>query len=173
MYNGSKAALDMVSETLRLELAPFGVRVITCARGAIGTKFMTNSKKETLPPDSLYASIEHTITARARGDDVKNTSTPQDFAQRLVNDVISGATGHVYRGKLSSTMKLVTTWLQVSTLVSQWVTKWRAATRMLIFTSGRTFDEGHWPRGVVWGKRDVAPTLAVVFPDDKIVGQLR
>lgn len=118
-YGGSKAAIDMIGETLRLELAPFDVKVITCVTGAIQTNIMTNSEKHDLPSGSLYAPVAEKIYERARGDDIKDQrSSSEDFAERLVRDVLGGATGKVYRGKFSSLTRFTTTFLPTSILVS-------------------------------------------------------
>ena len=97
----------MISETLRLELAPFDVKVITCVTGAIATELMSKSRKKELPGNSLYTPIANNIAARARGDDVKDASTAEDFAHGLVSDVLGGVSGHVYHGKLSTTTRIL------------------------------------------------------------------
>jgi NAD(P)-dependent dehydrogenase (short-subunit alcohol dehydrogenase family) len=45
-YNSSKAALDSFSETLALEVAPFGVRVHTIAAGAFPTNALVAAAKK-------------------------------------------------------------------------------------------------------------------------------
>lgn len=117
LYGGSKAAVDLISETLRLELAPFDVKVVTCVTGAIKTNIMSNSTKHDLPAGSIYAPVAQHISGRANGEDVKDTSTPEDFAKRLVNDTLSGASGKVYRGKLATITKYISAFLPASTLV--------------------------------------------------------
>ena len=109
----------MISETLRLELAPFDVKVITCVTGAVKTNIMSNSAKHDLPAGSLYAPIARKVSARANGEDVKDAGTPEDFAKRLVNDTLSGTSGLVYRGKLATITKYISTFLPASRLVSQ------------------------------------------------------
>ena len=104
VYGGSKAAISLISDTLRLELAPFHVKVITW-------------KKE-LPADSIYKPAWKEISDRASGHDVPDTSTPEEFAQKLVKDVTSGATGKVYRGKLASMSNVLSTHMPTGTLVS-------------------------------------------------------
>lgn len=70
-YGASKAAMNILSETLRLELAPFGVGVNTIMTGAIETEIVTRNTSAsggfTLPPDSLYKSIKDIISDKANG----------------------------------------------------------------------------------------------------------
>ena len=61
VYNASKAAANLLSETLRLELAPFGVQVITVITGVINTQFFRKqgavhlpSSKPSLPSPTLH-----------------------------------------------------------------------------------------------------------------------
>lgn len=59
VYNASKAAFAMLSATLRLELAPFGVRVVELKTGGVRTNLIANNafnaRAATLPADSIYA----------------------------------------------------------------------------------------------------------------------
>ncbi|KAL8699429.1 MAG: hypothetical protein Q9201_006008 [Fulgogasparrea decipioides] len=118
VYGGSKAAIDLISETLRLELAPFDVKVVTCVTGAVKTNLMSNATKHDLPPASIYTPVANKVSERANGEDVKDTSTPEDFAKRLVNDTLSGASGKVYRGKLATITRFVSTFLPTGILVN-------------------------------------------------------
>lgn len=43
IYNSSKAALAMLSETMRLELSPFGIRVIDLKTAAVRTNLISNN----------------------------------------------------------------------------------------------------------------------------------
>ena len=58
IYNASKAALAMLSETMRLELAPFGIRVIDLKTAGVRTNLISNNnvntKAERLPAGSIY-----------------------------------------------------------------------------------------------------------------------
>lgn len=118
-YGGSKAAVELIGETLRLELAPFDVKVITCVTGVVKTNMMSNSAKYDLPAGSLYAPIAKYISARANGEEVKDAGPPEDFAKRLVNDILGGASGMVYRGKMATVAKYISAFLPAGILVSQ------------------------------------------------------
>jgi len=57
-YCGTKHALEAMADALRMELAPFGVSVVTVEPGVIGTGFnerMAATKWAWLSPTSLYA----------------------------------------------------------------------------------------------------------------------
>ena len=56
VYNASKAALHSYTDTIRLELEPFGVDVVTIVTG--GVKSNIARTKQQLRPDSLYKACE-------------------------------------------------------------------------------------------------------------------
>ena len=56
IYNASKAALHSYSAALRIEVAPFGVHVITVVTG--GVKSRISRVKRTLQEDSAYKELE-------------------------------------------------------------------------------------------------------------------
>jgi hypothetical protein len=78
---------------------------------------MSNSAKHDLPAGSIYAPVRKNITERANGEDVKETTTPEDFAKRLVNDTLGGASGKVYRGKFATMTKYLSAFMPAGTLV--------------------------------------------------------
>ncbi len=87
-YCASKAALHNLSDALRMELAPFGIRVIIVAPGAIRSNFgeaSSRSMNETLANDSWYAPVRGAITARARASQ-ENPSSAEELAQVIVRE---------------------------------------------------------------------------------------
>ncbi len=58
IYNASKAALAMLSETMRLELSAFGIRVIDLKTAGVRTNLISNNnvnaRAERLPEGSIY-----------------------------------------------------------------------------------------------------------------------
>ncbi|KAF7511585.1 hypothetical protein GJ744_004173 [Endocarpon pusillum] len=105
IYSASKAALTTASETLRLELKPLGVDVVTAMVGSIETKFFTNNIPSTLPPNSLYKSIEHYIQDTDSGKNVPKGTNAAVFAEHLVKDVLQGKKGQLWRGNMASMTK--------------------------------------------------------------------
>jgi 1-acylglycerone phosphate reductase len=61
IYNASKAALNSLSDRLRLELSPFGVTIITVGAGGLATGFVGNRPPVLVPEGSLYKPIEGEI----------------------------------------------------------------------------------------------------------------
>lgn len=118
IYGASKAALEKVDDTLRLELAPFDVKVLTAVTGAIETNIMANGPEVKLPSNSLYEKAGPTISARARGEDVSGKMKTEDYAERVVGDVLNNATGKVWRGSMASTVRILTSLLPASMIVS-------------------------------------------------------
>ena len=64
VYNASKAALHAYSNTLRVELQPFGVHVITVVTG--GVKSNIARTERTLQRDSLYKPLEEQFERRQK-----------------------------------------------------------------------------------------------------------
>ncbi|KFA71215.1 hypothetical protein S40288_03873 [Stachybotrys chartarum IBT 40288] len=113
------AALNTVSETLRLELAPFGVSVITILPGVINTKLHSNNMARfDIPPTSRYAAIKDTINGWAKGEaQPKDSLSAAKFAELVVSDVIgTDKGGLVSRGPYAALLRLV----------GQWAPKWVA-----------------------------------------------
>ncbi|OJD32602.1 short-chain dehydrogenase reductase family [Diplodia corticola] len=110
-YAASKSALQTLGETLRLELQPFGVRVITVVSGAVESKVFNNGVPLRLPAGSLYRPAEKEIAARAAGADIeKNHSTLEEYSRALVSDFLGGKDGKVYRGCMSTLVRVLAAW---------------------------------------------------------------
>lgn len=109
----------MVSDTLRLELAPFNVSVVTVMVGTISTNFHANEGDVVLPPTSRYAAIRETIARWARGEAGPAASSAEDLAESLVPDIVGrGKSAWVWKGANSASVKFVSRWVPVSVLVS-------------------------------------------------------
>ena len=66
-YCSSKAAVHSLTDALRMELAPFGIRVVSIQPGGIRSSFGEHAEEAIrLPDDSLYKAAEHGIRARAQ-----------------------------------------------------------------------------------------------------------
>ncbi|KAF2476762.1 oxidoreductase [Lindgomyces ingoldianus] len=104
IYAASKAAVTVLSETLRLEVAPLGVHVQTVMVGVITTPFWANEPAFFLPQTSRYHAIKDTIAKCASGEAVPKGISPEVFAKQIVSDVLSRKSGQFYRGPMSSTV---------------------------------------------------------------------
>jgi NAD(P)-dependent dehydrogenase (short-subunit alcohol dehydrogenase family) len=54
LYSASKAAVDRITEALRIELAPFGIQACYVQPGGVRTEINKNRIKTTLPPGNVY-----------------------------------------------------------------------------------------------------------------------
>ena len=107
LYNSSKAAVTIVSETLRLELAPLGVTVITGMLGNIKSNFHLNDSWQGMPDTSRYKSVEPQIAKNAEGKIGPKKDEVEDFARRFVSDILRGASGQVWRGAKAQTVRAI------------------------------------------------------------------
>lgn len=82
MYGASKAALTLMSETLRLEMAPLGVRVITLMTGGVATKFLSNRETVSLPQESYYHAVKHIIEHQS--SEVPMAVSQESFASEVL-----------------------------------------------------------------------------------------
>lgn len=63
-YSGSKAELHAISDSLRMELKPFGIKVIYSITGGVKSELSSKARIE-LNDDSVYKAIEEGINKRA------------------------------------------------------------------------------------------------------------
>ena len=84
-YCATKAAVALLSDSLRMELAPFGVKVVTVQPGAIKSGFGEAAIKTVkLDPQSVYAPVADYIKIRAQASQEWPTSA-EDFSRMLVD----------------------------------------------------------------------------------------
>lgn len=80
-YCASKAALNSFSDTLRMELAPFGIHVVGVEPGAIASQFGQTASQQ-LADTQLYAPLAKHIQDRANASQQQPTSAAE-FAEQL------------------------------------------------------------------------------------------
>ncbi|KAI1117636.1 NAD(P)-binding protein [Nemania sp. NC0429] len=85
VYCASKAAVSAYSRTLRLELAPFGVRVMVSMTGTVRSNTASQGHR-VLPEDSLYQRVKHVFEWRLVFSQNNATMDTATFAKRLVAD---------------------------------------------------------------------------------------
>ncbi len=119
VYCASKAALHTLSEALRIELAPFGIDVITVQPGAIQSSFgktATRELEKILPENSLYQPIEETLRRRA-GASQERPTTAEAFSEKLVSILLRERKPAIIRiGRGSFVMPFIRRWLPQSLL---------------------------------------------------------
>ncbi len=85
-YCASKAAVHALTDALRMELAPFGIRVMEVQPGAIASQFASNAQhqaEQVLTSDSPWWPLREHVRARARASQDQPTS-----AQALARGVL-------------------------------------------------------------------------------------
>ncbi|UPK95405.1 hypothetical protein LCI18_006340 [Fusarium solani-melongenae] len=92
VYNSSKAAMAMLSDTLRLELKPFGIRVVDLRTGVVKSNLIQNGllrKPPILPEDSIYKPARDILEAAMRQEGYEGQGLEsQDWADAVVRDLL-------------------------------------------------------------------------------------
>jgi NADP-dependent 3-hydroxy acid dehydrogenase YdfG len=91
-YAMTKYALESLSDALRPEVAPFGIRVVLIEPGAVRTEFMANSAQRT--PQAMgdgayevYKANVAKMAAHAHRDGARDVLAAEDVARVIVNAV--------------------------------------------------------------------------------------
>jgi short-subunit dehydrogenase len=98
-YCASKAAMNSLSDALRLELAPFGIRVVCVQPGGIASNFGNSSSagvQRIMKPDSWYASIRVYINQRAQ-ESQTNPMSADELAKKIVSIVAAKNPPAIFR----------------------------------------------------------------------------
>ena len=88
VYNASKAALHAYANTLRVELAPLDVKVITVVTGGVASMLTTHNVRN-LPEESHYASLED-VYQRRQKHSAEVGITPDAYAKDVVPQILPG-----------------------------------------------------------------------------------
>ncbi|KAK3323371.1 hypothetical protein B0T19DRAFT_202112 [Cercophora scortea] len=108
VYSASKAAVEIWGETLRVEMAPLGVRVVTVLTAMVQSKMNNgaNVPAPVLSEQSLWkvsASEKAAREKQASGVEREGRGMlPEVYARRVVDDVLGGANGIVLRGTFAT-----------------------------------------------------------------------
>jgi 1-acylglycerone phosphate reductase len=94
-YNASKGAMLQYANTLRVEVAPFDVKVISVIAGGVSSQLSLQVAR-TLPKDSLYAPIPYTYQTRLRHSATVGV-TPDAFAEDVVPQIVPGGGPWLWR----------------------------------------------------------------------------
>lgn len=93
--------------TLEIIALPLDVQVVSVVTGTIGTNIMTrNEDSLKLPDKSFYCAAQSEVGKRAEGREELTITTPEKYARKVVTDVLGGANGVTYRGKLATIASL-------------------------------------------------------------------
>lgn len=126
--------MEILTDTLRLELQPFGVKVLSVVNGVVKSngqnwKLFTDWK---LPPHSFYKPLEETIRHRIQekdgvyNDGVARMDTMQ-HAKNVVGKILGGATGTIWCGGQAGELRFATKYLPQFVLVSLSMTHGRSS----------------------------------------------
>lgn len=103
-YNASKAAANGLTETLRLELAPFGIKVVALMTGSVKTKFFEKEATNTtqLPDDSIYRVVPGGLKMMQNPGEIFANQGQMDadvWASQIVKDLSKANPAHqLWRG---------------------------------------------------------------------------
>lgn len=102
-YCSSKAAVHSLSDALRMELAPFGIQVVTVQPGGVRSAFGDHAEEAIqLPQDSVYQPVEQGIRDRAQAGQ-KGATPVQDFIVPVVEHLLRDSPPAIIRGGAGST----------------------------------------------------------------------
>ncbi|KAF8406175.1 hypothetical protein HHK36_008255 [Tetracentron sinense] len=89
-YCSSKAAVHAMSNTLRVELRPFGIHVVLVVPGAVRSNFGSASTERLGSHDwKLYGEFKEAIAERARASQTGKATDATLFARHVVRKVLS------------------------------------------------------------------------------------
>ncbi|KAG0046934.1 hypothetical protein BGZ83_007904 [Gryganskiella cystojenkinii] len=109
LYAASKAAVHSISDVLRMELAPFNVKVSVVAPGAIKSNIGDNNLKAFyLPEKSFYQSAIKFVLARANASQAPGCTPTANFAKYVVAKCLkSSPPRYIDYGTLSNIFRVV------------------------------------------------------------------
>lgn len=101
-YCSSKAAVHALSDALRMELAPLGIRVVTIQPGGVRSSFGNHAEEAIrLPDESLYQPIAAGIRARAQAGQ-QGATAAEAFVPPVVAALLAADPPSVVRGGKNS-----------------------------------------------------------------------
>ncbi|RHW22140.1 SDR family oxidoreductase [Pseudomonas jilinensis] len=121
VYCASKAALHALSDALRLELHPFGIKVLTVQPGAIASDFGNNATAAiTMDESSWFKPWEKAVQARAKASQKSTSTSALDFSRELMSYIKNPLRPEVALiGTSSRSMVRMKRWLPTSILDKQ------------------------------------------------------
>lgn len=113
-YNASKAAMASYSDAMRLELAPFGIKVIDMKSARVHSNFFAsigaNDHGTKLPEGSIYAFAKDIVNHTLTGEPFHGTAMEPDvWASRVVGDLTRSKPPYVVWRGLQATLGWMTT----------------------------------------------------------------
>ena len=101
-YCSSKAAIHSLTDALRMELAPFGIHVVSIQPGGVRSSFGAHAEAAIrLPQGSIYGPVERGIRARAQAGQ-QGAMPAEVFAVPVVEALLRDPPPRVIRGGTNS-----------------------------------------------------------------------
>jgi 1-acylglycerone phosphate reductase len=113
VYSASKAAMAMLSDSLRLELQPFGITVVDLRTGVVRTNLIRNlkeSQQPSLPKGSIYTPAKEVVEKALRQEGFEDTGMPaQQWAKLVAQDLLKkNPPAVIWRGESAWLSRLAT-----------------------------------------------------------------
>jgi len=107
-YSASKAAVARFTDGLRLELAPFGIKVVLVKPGGVQSDIAKNSSPSALQnaAQSLYSPIEKFLRRRAF-ESQEHAMPAEAFAKKVVTDILRSYPPCIITGTKSTLLQIV------------------------------------------------------------------
>ncbi|EXJ89650.1 hypothetical protein A1O3_02717 [Capronia epimyces CBS 606.96] len=117
-YNASKAAMSMFSHTMRLELEPFGVRVVDLKTSAVVSRGLTNYRDldrdisntpaPVLPKGSIYEPAREVVERSMRCEYTTPEVTAEQWASQVVPELLkTNPPSNVWAGTKARMVRLL------------------------------------------------------------------
>ncbi|KAK3675981.1 NADPH-dependent 1-acyl dihydroxyacetone phosphate reductase [Recurvomyces mirabilis] len=99
-YNASKAAMAMFSDTMRLELVSFGIKVVQMRTGGVKTNIISNTqaKESMIPADSIWSPARDLVNKALTLEWAESQGiSPEQWAREVVADLTRPAPAPMVR----------------------------------------------------------------------------
>ncbi|OTA66028.1 short-chain dehydrogenase/reductase [Hypoxylon sp. EC38] len=119
IYNATKAAVEVLSGTIRPELAPLGIRVVVVKTGAIKSEFFNNTPLMKLPEDSLYRPAREFIERRKVLENTPYMET-EVYAKKVVDTLLRPSVKPVIWQGALTTFGWILSWFGWEGMLVSW-----------------------------------------------------
>ncbi|CEL10916.1 hypothetical protein ASPCAL14023 [Aspergillus calidoustus] len=136
-YNASKAAVASYSDTLRIELEPLGIKVVTLFMGEVRTRLMSPDDI-CFGSESIYSDLSDKVKERSRNH-AKDSMGPEEFASQVVKDILIKSPGY---GKGEYLWKGTNAWLIWFLNAVGWRKVFDGTVKKLVGLDKRDIQEG-------------------------------
>lgn len=118
-YAASKRSLEILGDNLRVELAPFDVKVVSIVTGATKTNIHSHHEEWKMPESSRYLAAEEDFRKRAKGDDGAPRMDAQKYAEGVVGKLLNRPGPKFWYGGAVGILKFAVSWFPTSWMVSE------------------------------------------------------